>query len=272
MHYLICDEKLGSSYNEKIEKIEKAGTVKFEKSLKIAIDKLEQGKLFNKNKPWTLLVHSNNIDFEGYIIDLVVKIGRQLKELYLISTEDPLLNIPDEFIDKIKKMCACYDGSFKTLARFTPDIYLNQKAWEKVFKTGSFDRSLFVREYLEYLPALAILCQGYLVAGIAAKKINVDEIKDDEIKTLSSLNKIPQGESPGIRDRWQEVINAEWWKIFSDVDDLKPRLEKELNKVLEEGENLTKLVGHIIKKEAVEDYKIVKSAYFTIHKALVGEK
>jgi hypothetical protein len=118
----------------------------------------------------------------------------------------------------------------------------------------------------EHIAALDILCQGYLMAGMAAGKIDKND-KDEVIALIGWSDKIkeifPKAESDW-EDGWEKVKNPQWWDIVGDIQDIKDQIRREMQVIKKTKGNLSNsieiLIDLIINEKKIEDYKVVKNA------------
>lgn len=224
MKYLICDDKLGQvKYQKKINAIKERG-IKIYKHLNTINVEFGNQLLVDKNDSWTLLIHYGNADFNKRIFQVLEKFQNKAShiELILISTDPIHL---DEYMEqKIRE----HANKIHLMGRFIPEIYLNVKSWEETLKNNEFKRALFPDKPAKYLPALSILCQGYL--AVYAEKKHPNSGKDEwekepeeakigvalrqmgwfkpEMRIKRELIKVEVGR------KFSEICDAGWWNIF----------------------------------------------------------
>ncbi|MGD2084546.1 MAG: hypothetical protein PVH61_00030 [Candidatus Aminicenantes bacterium] len=133
--------------------------------------------------------------------------------------------------------------------------------YRNINETGNNFREQVLRYELVILPALAILCQGYLMAGVAAGKI-----QDKEVEKLIFWNDKIKINYPKIKSGWETVTNPQWWDDLGKIKDIKEQVRREIGKKCDE--NVEKLIDYINGTNDIEDFVTVK----TVFKKLKDEK
>jgi hypothetical protein len=226
MKYLICDDKLVQvKYKERIDAVKEKG-IKIYEYLNTLKNEFGNQLLMEENDSWTLLIHYSNADFNKWIFQVLEEFQKKTShiELILISTE------PFQLDEDRKQEFLKYVNEVHVMGRFTPEIYLNVKSWGETLKNDIFKRDLFPDKPAKYLPALSILCQGYL--AVYAEKRHPDPGENEWKKEPAGAKIAAALRQMGwfkpemrikrelikaeVDRKFLEICKAGWWDIFEE--------------------------------------------------------
>lgn len=143
------------------------------------------------------------------------------------------------------------------------------QALERYFISGQNKYVFFealLHPAIEYLCALAVLCQGYLGASIAA-----GEITDQDTMKLIGWNPDIPDRFPDLAAQAQEVKKSSWWCALGEPAEFEENIRLEFI-ALNKDVKLKNFLQLILDQRGIKDYKSVKYCYEKIRKELGGEK
>lgn len=115
----------------------------------------------------------------------------------------------------------------------------------------------------EIITAIFIFCLGYLMAGVAAGKI--DKKDEEEVKTLIRWNDQIKDTFPALlASGWEKAKNPKWWFSKEQINYLKEFAKG--NMIDHPYSKVKKLIKYIEKGSDIEDYHVIKEAFMDLGK------